>query len=122
MGIDGIGKRGGPQGVPGTGPSVPAQKTGKSFEAEVHGTSQTQAAQGVGATQPSALDDFKAGRIDMNGYLDRKVSAATAHLEGMPAGDLAQIRSMLRVQLSSDPAFTDLIQNATGQLPKPEGE
>lgn len=122
MGIDGIGKRGGPQGVPTPGTAAPTQKTGKSFETELQRTDGAHATGHIDALAPSALDDFKAGRIDMNGYLDRKVQAATAHLEGMPAADLQQIRGMLREQLASDPAFTELVQNATGQLPKPEGE
>ncbi len=121
MGIDGIGKRGGPQGVQTPSTTTPTQKTGKSFETELQRSESASATTAVDLA-PSALDDFKAGRIDMNGYLDRKVEAATAHLDGMPAADLQQIRGMLREQLTSDPAFTELVQNATGQLPKPESE
>lgn len=114
MGIDGIGKRGGAQGVtpPGGAAIGAAQKTGKSFEAEL---AKTSSADTVRAS--TALEDFKAGRIDLNGYLDQKVQSATTHLEGLPPADLAQVRSMLRDKIASDPGFTDLVQQATGQLP-----
>lgn len=121
MGIDGIGKRGGIPTPDTTGASSTssAQKTGQSFAAELQKPSAaaTEAVRGS-----SALEDFKAGRIDMNGYLDQKVDAATAHLQGLPPADLEQLRSMLRDQLASDPGLAELVQKATGQSPVPEGE
>lgn len=125
MGIDGIGKRGGAQGI--TPPDVSsksavggAQKTGKSFEAALRPPSGVAGAEAVRGS--NALEDFAAGRIDMNGYLDQKVSAATVHLEGLPPADLAQVRSMLREKIASDPGFVELVQQATGQLPQAQGE
>lgn len=118
MGIDGIGKRGG---IPGAG-SPPAAsgaaKTGKTFELDApHASNRAESAASV--TAASAHQDVRAGRLDVDDYLDRKVEQATSHLEGMPSDDLASIRSMLREQLRSDPAFVELIQRATGQLPPP---
>lgn len=121
MGIDGIGKRGGIPTPEATGASSTSgpQKTGQSFAAEL----QKPGALATEAVRAStALEDFKAGRIDMNGYLDQKVNAATAHLEGLPPADLEQVRSMLREQIASDPGFAELVQKATGQSPIPEGE
>lgn len=125
MGIDGIGKRGGAQGitppdVSSKGPVGGAQKTGKTFEAELRPATAASAPEAARAS--GALEDFKAGRIDMNGYLDQKVHAATAHLEGLPPADLAQVRSMLRDKIASDPGFVELVQQATGQLPQAQGE
>lgn len=119
MGIDGIGKRGGAAGIgaPETAGAPSTSKTGQSFAAELQKPGGPEAVRGS-----SALEDFKAGRIDMNGYLDQKVSLATAHLEGLPPADLEQVRSLLREQLTSDPGFAELVEKATGQAPVAEGE
>jgi len=119
MGIDGIGKRGGAGGIgapEAAGPSG-AAKTGQSFAAELQKPASAEAVRGS-----SALEDFKAGRIDMNGYLDQKVSLATAHLEGLPPADLEHVRSLLREQLTSDPGFAELVEKATGRPPVTDGE
>lgn len=122
MGIDGIGKRGGAAGIQapettGASSTSSTRKSGQSFAAELQKPSGPEAAGGS-----SALEDFKAGRIDMNGYLDQKVNTATAHLEGLPAADLAQVRSMLREQIAGDPGFAELVEKATGKPPVAEGE
>jgi hypothetical protein len=72
--------------------------------------------QGVGA-----LDRLRAGEIDLDGYLDLKVSEATAHLQGMRATEIEGIRSMLRDQIAGDPALAELVQRATGQTPAAKG-
>ncbi len=117
MGIDGIGKRGGANGVQAPAAPSGAQKTGKSFDAELSKTSTAEAVRGSGA-----LEDFKAGRIDHEGYLDQKVHVATAHLEGLPPVDLADLRAMLRDRLASDPGFAELVKQATGKMPTGDGE
>lgn len=118
MGIDGIGKRGGIPGASAPPAASGAAKTGKTFELDVpQAPNRAETAASVSAA--SAHREVQAGRLDVEVYLDRKVEQATSHLEGMPSDDLASIRSMLREQLRSDPAFVELIQQATGQLPPP---
>lgn len=125
MSIDGIGKRG--AGIPATGGAevggaAPAQKTGKSFETTLEQAQQSAGpgeVERVAAADNQALTDLKAGRIDLNTYLDRKVESATSHLQGFPAEDLLEVRRMLREQIVSDPAYTELVERATGKLPTP---
>lgn len=123
MGIDGIGKGGGgippTTGTPGaTGPTR-AQETGKTFSVEkpegAGAPAQVGSVAGTEATSP--LAQLRAGQLDLNGYLDAKVHEATAHLHDVPPAQLETIRSMLRDRLASDPALTDLVQQATGQVP-----
>lgn len=65
----------------------------------------------------------RAGTIDVNGYLDRKVDEATHALHGLPKHELDVIRHTLRQQLSTDPGLIELVQKATGALPpSPTGE
>lgn len=117
MSIDGIGKRGGARGIgsPDAAGPTAAQKTGKSFQLEAPADVAT-------VRGSSALEDFQAGRIDQNGYLDQKVQAATRHLEGLPPADLAELRELLRDQIASDPGFSELVERATGQKPTGRGE
>ncbi|HTQ48911.1 MAG TPA: hypothetical protein VMI75_39405, partial [Polyangiaceae bacterium] len=61
---------------------------------------------------------FRSGAIDLNGYLDRKVDDATAHLGQMPAADLARVRAALRERLATDPTLVDLVKSATGSAPR----
>lgn len=128
-GIDGIGKRGGAGGVigPADGTSAPdAPKTTEpttSFR-EVAATRAAQATQATADVTGSApLDQLRAGTIDVNGYLDRKVDEATHALHGLPKHELDVIRHTLRQQLSTDPGLIELVQKATGALPpSPTGE
>jgi hypothetical protein len=118
MGIDGIGKG---------RPAAPAQpkevtdqpragETGRAFE--VQKPASTQGAASVEATPPSTpLERLRAGQVDMNGYLDLKVQEATAHLEGLNPVELDAVRKMLRDQLATDPALSDLVRQATGHVP-----
>src|SRR4051812_12877085 len=112
MAIDRIGKGG--------APPAPASdtKTGavdKPFTVER--TKHAAPIEGVTATSP--LAELKAGKIDMDRYLDLKVDEATKSLEGLPPADLADIKQMLRVQLASDPGLVDMVRSATGKVPNP---
>ena len=128
MGIDGIGNGGRipPGGVGGSGPATGpsgAKETGRTFE--VHGekaAAETQGAQQVQGVERTPLDRLRAGEIDVNGYVDLKVDAATKNLEGLSRVELDQIRGVLKHQMAHDPAVMDLVKQATGALPKPEGE
>jgi hypothetical protein len=114
--VDGIGKGGPPRGVggtpPTTGPAKPAE-TGKTFE--VQKTREATAVEHVNANGP--LEQLKAGKIDFNQYVDLKVNEATSHLEGLSAGQLDTIKSMLRDRMATDPELVDLVKQATGQAP-----
>jgi len=110
MGIDGIGKKGGPSGV--APPSNDATKPigdGVRFDpTQAAATSSTGSAQGI-----APLERLRAGEIDLPRYLDLKVEEATAHLKGLPADDLTLIRDVLREQLASDPGLVALVKQAT---------
>ncbi len=119
--VDRIGKGGPP--LPPAGPKGPAgaKETGKTFD--VHkpegatSAQATRAAEVAATTGPTPLEQLKAGRIDLDGYLDLKVQEATAHLNGLSPVQLDGIRSMLRDRMATDPALADLVKQATGQVP-----
>ena len=130
--VDRIGKGGPP--LPPAGPTGPAgaKETGKTFDVHKPGpaarapeegatsaqaTQATRAAEVSATTGPTALEQLKAGRIDLDGYLDLKVQEATAHLHGLSPVQLDDIRSMLRDRMATDPALADLVKQATGQAP-----
>ena len=52
-------------------------------------------------------------------YVDLKVEQATRSLGGLPAAELAEIKSVLRDQLRTDPGLADLVRTATGKMPSP---
>lgn len=118
MGIDGIGKKpptgtDGPTGAAGAGA---APKTGATFEVpETSAAGAASAASAVDASSPLAR--LRAGEIDVNAYVDLKVDEATKHLGPMPASDLADIKSLLREKLVSDPGLVDLVRQSTGHAP-----
>jgi hypothetical protein len=119
--VDGIGK-GGPKIPPTTGttgtttPKV--AETGRTFEVQ-KAPSATAIEHAHGVAGPSAIEQLRSGQIDANGYLDLKVNEATAHLQGLTPVQMDAIRSMLRDQISSDPALADLFKQATGHAPSP---
>ncbi|HSQ63484.1 MAG TPA: hypothetical protein VLM85_09740 [Polyangiaceae bacterium] len=119
--VDRIGKGGPP--LPPAGPTGPAgaKETGKTFDVHkpegVTGAQATRAGEVVATTGPTPLEQLKAGRIDLDGYLDLKVQEATAHLHGLSPVQLDGIRSMLRDRMATDPALADLVKQATGQAP-----
>ena len=114
MSIDRIGKG---SGAPPAGPTSPAQKSAEPGPAfEVSRAAKPEAPAAVG---PTSLEQLHAGKLDFEGYLSAKLHEATAHLQGIPQVQLDKIRSMLREQLSSDPALADMVQQATGRAPTP---
>ncbi len=127
MGIDGVGKPSPARVVPGeagpSGVSPTAPKPGEfvvSRSADAPAASPTEGVRGVAnvaATNPLAR--LRAGEIDLDRYLDLKVDEATAGLKGLAAEDREEIRRALRDQIATDPALTDLVQFATGELPRP---
>lgn len=136
MGIDGIGNRGGAGGIGGPGgpgaPGATGAPTGAtgpketSFDAHLDpqtgpqaGTQQAGNVGNVANVDGAPLAQLRSGHITLNQYLDQKVDQATSHLGALPAHQRSAIREALRAQMSSDPALTDLVQKATGQLPEP---
>jgi hypothetical protein len=121
MGIDGIGKKPpvAPDVASGAGGVSGATKTGATFEVtpkdSAHGAHAAQQAGALDASSPLAR--LRAGEIDVDGYLDLRVDEATKGLEGLPPTDLADLKSMLREKLVSDPGLRDLVQQATGHAP-----
>jgi hypothetical protein len=113
MGIEGIGKRGP------VVPEAPAQDavaakraTNAEFEVKQPVVQSTVPAEGRAA----ALDELRAGRIDLAGYLDLKVQEATRHLQGLAPSELDSIRAALRERIAADPTLVDLVTAATGQV------
>jgi hypothetical protein len=122
MSIDRIGQKGSPAAPSPTKTDVDQPgKAERSFEIERRTASPTQTPVPVDATQ-AALDRYRAGEIDLNGYLDLKVNEATAHLAALPAQALEAIRNALRDRLGSDPTLVELVHTATSHLPEPPGE
>jgi hypothetical protein len=116
MGVDGIGSGGRP--VPGVGGGELDGPRGVEVDpAESAGG----AASTFGAersTGSALLDQLKRGEIDLDGYLDAQVNAATAHVQGsLPAAQLDFIREALREQIATDPVLTELVRRATGSTP-----
>ncbi len=106
MGIDPIGKGPGPI----TPPSAPSTSDVSSTEA--FSVERTTEASEIEATSP--LDRLRAGEVDVGGYLDLRVEAATSHLVGhIDDAKLDFIRSSLRAQLEQDPGLVQLVQKAT---------
>ncbi len=130
MGIDRIGKGGPPVAPHPT--AVPESAPARSGEAaktfEVRPPSAAVSAPNVPAStapQPvagSPLERVLAGEIDVDHYLDLKVTEATGHLKGLGAAEMSALRSLLREQLTTDPALVDLVQqvavNRAGSVPK----
>jgi hypothetical protein len=97
-----------------------AAESGRPFE--VTGA-QTGAPVAPGVEPPhSALDRWRAGEIDLNGYLDLKVREATAHLTTLPAPELDAIRSALRDRMAGDPTLVELVRTATGGIQEPPND
>ena len=112
MAIDRIGKSGIPQGA------GSASGVSKPFE-----LGHAAAVEKTGAVEPlSPLAKLRAGEVDVNGYVDLKVNEATKGLEGLPFGDLADIKQLLHDQMVSDPQVVELVHRATGKMPEPSAE
>lgn len=118
MGIDGIGKKGPPAPPPpkDAGGPVRSGEATRPFDA-----SKAASAASTNAVEAprTALDRFRAGEIDVNGYVDMKVDEATAHLQALPPSQLEQVKASLRERLTTDPSLVDLVRAATGAVPQP---
>jgi hypothetical protein len=125
MGIDGISRKDPPASPPGE--DVGGDKIGKADEAD--GARRAFEVRSPGAasgppeatpleTPRTALDRWRAGEIDLNGYLDAKVDEATAHLSTIPPPELDAIRSALRDRMSSDHTLAELVRSVTGRIPE----
>ena len=123
MSIDRIGKSGGAAGV---GPGEPTNETGRAarpeeasrpFDVRGESAAATRPADAIAPLAPTPLERLRAGQIDLPTYLDLKVDDATAHLQGVRPTELDAIRKMLRDQLATDPALTELVKQATGLVP-----
>jgi hypothetical protein len=124
MAIDRIGKGGALPPTPETGGPAGADKAGGAAapfkvdrSAPAAATDPTRSVEGADATTPLAR--LRAGEIDVNGYVDLRVEEATKSLQGLPPAELADIKSVLRDQLRSDPGLVDLVRAATGETPTP---
>lgn len=118
MGIDRIGRGAPPVPVQETGGSSPAAPTGQAFQ--VPKASAPLSSQPVATEGPrGALDRFRAGEIDAQGYVELKVDEATSHLSALPPEKLDAIRTALREQLVDDPALAELVRTAAGEISPP---
>ena len=108
MPIDGIGK---PPSVPPPGgtaaPSGTSAPSGEAFR--------------VGAPAASSVSSgdlarLERGELDLDAYLDARVSDATKHLEGrLGRAELEFVKQTLRSELESDPVLVELLRRATGK-------
>ena len=120
MGIDRIGKSGPPP-APDAGGAGAARPTEASRPFEVSAPKPEAArAEAPSALAPTPLEQLRAGRIDVNGYVDCKVEEATVHLRGLGAKELSALKEILRAQIVSDPALADLVTQAAGAPPREE--
>jgi hypothetical protein len=124
MGIDGIGKKG-PLAPPAPAPaggSPRAHEAGRGFEVRQPGRPAPPATAVPVDAARTPLDRLRAGEIDVEGYVDAKMTEATAHLGPLPAARLAEIREALRDRMVSDPTLADLLRTAAGNVPAPPGD
>jgi hypothetical protein len=126
MAIDRIGKGGALPPTPEVGGPAGASKAGgpaAPFAVErsekAGPAAPTQNTQGTEATPLARL---RSGEVDVNGYVDLKVDEATKGLKGVPAAELAEIKSVLRDQLRTDPGLADLVRTVAGKSPSPPEE
>jgi|HubBroStandDraft_2_1064218.scaffolds.fasta_scaffold2586759_1 hypothetical protein len=67
----------------------------------------------VARIESGLLERFRAGEIDLEGYIDLKVLEATAHLDRLTASELARLRAILRARIADEPELKDLVRRAT---------
>jgi len=119
MGIDGIGKPG--------PPVAPASSSATPAAADVARPSFADRATETRAAAPAeapqgALEQLRAGAIDLDQYLDIKVREATSALTPLPPAQIESVRAALRERLATDPTLVDLVRTATGAIPSPRLE
>jgi hypothetical protein len=123
MGIDHIGKKG-PPAAPSPEKAAFDRPAASGRPFEIASPRAVPPAHGPTPVDPprTALERYRAGEVDVDGYLDLKVHEATAHLAAVPAQDLEAIRNALRDRLASDPTLIELVRAVTGHVPEPPGE
>jgi hypothetical protein len=124
MGIDRIG-RGAPAAAPPseTAHACATTEPGRPFEVPPAGTAPGLAPETAAVAAPkTAVDRWRAGEIDIQGYVEAKVEEATGHLGTLPTADLEAIRAALRDRMASDPTLLDLVRTVTGRAPDPPRE
>jgi hypothetical protein len=108
MGIDGIGKPPG-AGIPGApGVGGVSKPSGEEFRVEK--------SEAVAGTDPLAR--LERGEIDVDQYLDARVSHAVEHLQGkLSPEELEFVRDTLKDQMRTDPVLIELVRRSTGTVP-----
>jgi hypothetical protein len=119
MGIDHIGRKGPPAAPSAESARVdPGQESGRAFEvAGPHTVPPGHGAPPID-TARTALERYRAGEVDLEGYLDLKVDEATSHLGVLPPQHLEAIRNALRERIAGDATLVELVRIATGQAPE----
>jgi hypothetical protein len=118
MGIDRIGKGAPPAASPSHDAPVTTDRKEATFSFDR--PARTDATTASGRIDPSsqALAKLRAGEVDVDGYVDLRVAEATRGLSGLSASELDDLRSMLRDHVVTDPALAELVQLATGTVPR----
>jgi hypothetical protein len=68
-----------------------------------------------GVSESELRDRLASGEIDLDTYVDRKIDAAIAHLRGLSASELRQVRELLRAQICEEPELRELVRRAARQ-------
>jgi hypothetical protein len=111
MGIDRIGK-------PPIPPSPSGSVTGATPSAgETFQVGKASAADSAAPT--SLLDRLKSGELNLDQYLELRVTDAVQHLDGkISAEQLDFVKQSLREQLRTDPVLVELVRRSTGMTPE----
>jgi hypothetical protein len=116
MGIDPIGKRSQPlPPTPNTTEARPSEAPDRAFDVERAGPARTVTS---ADSASESLQQLRTGAIDLDTYLDSKVSEATAHLGPLAASQIDAIRSALRDRLAIDPTLVELVRRTTAAVPR----
>ncbi|HEX2732567.1 MAG TPA: hypothetical protein VHM70_13235 [Polyangiaceae bacterium] len=106
MGIDGIGRSGGPP-VPGTG--------GVGSVSKPTGDAEFRVEQQTPIAPSSDLQRLERNEITREQYVELRVEQATSHLHGrLTDVQLQDVKEQLRAQLEVDPVLKRLLQRAAG--------
>jgi hypothetical protein len=66
----------------------------------------------VAQSNGGPLERLRAGEIDLETYIDLKVEEATAHLDRLPAPELARVRAILRARIAEEPELQEWVKRA----------